>query len=47
MRSQPLAVVRGQIVLPLRDRDVRVHVNLGFSQDVGHVRSLFAAVLGI
>ena len=45
--GQPLAVAGGQVVLPLRDGDVGVDVDLALAEHVGHVRRLLAAVLRI
>jgi hypothetical protein len=45
--AQPLLVVRRQPVLPLRDRDVGVDVNLAAAEDPGGVQDLLGSVLRI
>ena len=44
---QPIAIVRGEPVLPLRDGDVGVDVDFALAEHVRRMRRLFGAVLGI
>src|SRR5665213_157184 len=43
MLMQPSAIGRAEEILPLRDRHVRVHVDLALAQNKRRMRSLLAA----
>ncbi len=45
--SEPIAIQRCQIVLPLRNGNIGIDVNLALAKYVGKMRRLFAAILRI